>query len=87
MCLNDHIPHVHLLFNSEAWHSVSQDDISCFMKIDEAILRFLLGSHAKAPIETLYLESGAIPIRFIVSSRRINYLQTIVKREEEELTK
>ena len=76
-----------LLFNSEAWHSVSQDDISCFEKIDEAILRFLLGSHAKAPIETLYLESGAIPIRFIVSSRRINYLQTIVKREEEELTR
>ena len=35
----------------------------------------------------LYLESGAIPIRFILSSRRINYLQTILKREDEELIK
>ena len=35
----------------------------------------------------LYLESGATPIRFIVASRRMNYLQTIMKREEEELTK
>ena len=51
------------------------------------LLRFLLGSHSKAPLEMLYLESGAIPIRFILSSRRMNYLQTILKREDEELTK
>ena len=44
-----------LLFNSEAWHSVSQDDISSLEKIDEALPRFLLGSHAKTPIEILYL--------------------------------
>ena len=76
-----------LLFNSEAWHSVSQDDISSLKKIDEALLRFLLGSHAKALLETLYLESGAIPIQFIVASRRITFLQTILRREEEELTR
>ena len=34
----------------------------------------------------LYLESGCLPIRFIISSRRLIYLQTIVKRNEEELT-
>ena len=28
-----------------------------------------------------------IPIRYVVSSRRINYLQTILKRDEEELTR
>ena len=33
------------------------------------------------------MESGAIPIRYILSSRRINFLQTILKREEEELTR
>ena len=35
----------------------------------------------------LYLESGATPIRYVVSSRRINYFHTIMKREDEELTK
>ena len=76
-----------VLFNSEAWHSVSPDDISLLEKIDESLLRFLLNSHAKAPLESLYMESGAIPVRFIVASRRMNYLQTIIKREEEELTR
>ena len=75
-----------VLYNSEAWHSVTDQDILGLEKIDEALLRFLLGSHSKAPLEILYLESGAIPMRFILKSRRINYLQTIVKRDEEELT-
>ena len=51
------------------------------------MLRFLLGSHAKAPLEILYLESGAVPIRYLASNRRVNYLQTILKRDDEELTK
>ena len=76
-----------LLFNSEAWHSVSPDDLTPLEKIDEALLRFLLDSHAKAPLESLYLETGSIPIRYIVASRRMNFLQTIVKRDEEELTR
>ena len=35
----------------------------------------------------MYLEAGAVPIRFIISSRRILYLQTILHRSSEELTK
>ena len=75
-----------MLYNSEAWHSVTLQDLIAFEKVDEALLRFLLGSHSKAPLEMLYLESGATPIRFIVSSRRMNFLQTILKRDDEELT-
>ena len=76
-----------ILYNSEAWHSISQQEIQSLEKIDESLLRFLLNSHSKAPLEALYLESGAIPIKFIISSRRLNFLQTIMKRDEEELTK
>ena len=76
-----------VLYNSEAWHSVSPNDLMPLEKIDENLLRFILGAHAKAPLETLYLESGAIPIRYIVASRRICYLQTILKRDDTELTK
>ena len=74
-----------IFFNSEAWHDVTAADVKALDKVDETLLRFLLGSHSKAPIERLYLESGAVPIRFILSSRRVNYLQTILKREDEEL--
>ena len=51
-----------LLYNSEAWHSVSKQEISSLERIYESLVRFLLGSHSKVPLEILYLESAAIPI-------------------------
>ena len=51
-------------------------------KVDEHLLRLLVKGHSKLPKEFLYLEAGAIPIRFIISSRRLLYLQTILKRPE-----
>ena len=38
-------------------------------------------------MEFLYLESGAIPIRYVIASRRLNFLHTIIRRDDEELTK
>ena len=55
--------------------------------MDEHLLRALVNGHSKTPLEFLYLESGAIPIRFILACRRMTYLQTILKRNENELTK
>ena len=75
-----------MLFNSEAWHSVTDQDILALQKVDETFHRFLLNSRSKASIEFLYSESVAIPIKFIMPSRRMNYLETIVKRDDEELT-
>ena len=67
-----------ILFNSEAWHSVEKEDIKKLEKIDEMLLRSLMGSHQKTPIEFLYLETGSLPIRYIISIRRMNYLKTIL---------
>ena len=55
--------------------------------VDEYLLRSLVHAHAKTPLEFLYLEAGAVPIRFLISSRRITYLQTILQRNDNELTK
>ena len=76
-----------ILFNSEAWHAVNEADIKSLETIDEYLLRALVKGHSKTPIEFLYLETGAVPIRFLLSSRRMIYLQTILKRNENELVK
>ena len=76
-----------VLYNSEVWHSLSPNDIIPLEKIDETLLRFILDAHPKAPLETLYLETGAIPIRYVVASRRMNYLQTILRGDGNELTR
>ena len=76
-----------VLFNSEAWHSVDDKAIRKLEVVDEHLLRSLVQGHSKLPLEFLYLEAGAIPIRFMLSSRRLMYLQMILKREDDELVK
>ena len=43
--------------------------------------------HSKTPIELYYLEIGPKPIKQILSSSRIMYLQNILAREDGELVK
>ena len=76
-----------ILFNSEAWHGLSKNEIESIEKVDEALLRSLLKAHSKISLEALYLETGSIPIKFIIKHRRLNYLYTIVNKESDELVK
>jgi hypothetical protein len=69
------------------WHSVQDSDIAHFVAIDQYLLRGLVKAHAKVPLEHLYLETAALPIPYIVSARRLIYLQTILHRSDEEITK
>ena len=41
------------LFNSEAWHNITEDDLNILEKVDEALLRGILKSHSKIPIENV----------------------------------
>ena len=76
-----------ILFNSEVWHSVDDKDIAQFVEIDKYLLRGLTEAHAKTPVEHLYLETAALPVPFIISARRMIYLQTILQRPDNEITK
>ena len=76
-----------ILFNSEAWHGVTLAHIAKLEAIDEALLRGILKAHTKTPKEFLYLETGALPIKWIIAQRRINYMNHILQRDENELVK
>ena len=76
-----------ILFNTEAWHSVTEEEIKMLETVDEHLLRALVKGQSKTPLEFLYLEAGAIPIRFLFSRRRLMYHQVILQREDNELTK
>ena len=60
-----------LLVNMEAWHNVSKKYIILFIKLDHYLMRQMVGSHSKVPIELLYLETSSIPIEFILASQRL----------------
>ena len=76
-----------ILYNSEVWHSVSENDIAPFVEIDKYLLKGLLSAHAKTPLEHIYLETAALPIPFIITTGRLIYLKHILDRPDEELTK
>ena len=71
----------------ETWHNVQDSDLQVFMKLDQYLIRQIVGSHSKVPIEFLYLETSAIPVDFILTSRRLNYLHTVLSRSDSEMTK
>ena len=76
-----------VLCNSEVWHSISKKHIEDLEIIDHQLMRHIIGAHAKTPIEFMYLETGTIPLKYIISCRRMLYLQKILQMEDQELVK
>ena len=75
-----------LLYNSEVWPQLSKKNTDDLCKLDQQLLREILGAHSKVPVEMLYLETATLQIPQIITLRRLMYLQTLVKRSDEELT-
>ena len=75
-----------MLTNSEIWYGITTDELKQLESVDEYLLRKILRGHSKTSIELIYLETGTIPIRYLLKARRINYLRTILNRDPSELT-
>ena len=71
LILRNAMLHGCMLFNSEVWHGLLQRHIRALEVVDEYLLRSIMKAHQKTPIEFIYLETGALPIRHIISSRRL----------------
>ena len=76
-----------VLFNSEVWPELTATEITALESVDQNLLRSICQAHAKTPIEFIYLETGCVPLRYVISSRRLMYLHHIVHREDKELIK
>ena len=74
-----------ILFNSEIWYNVKEEEEQKLSDVDEYLLRSILGAPAKTPKEALFLESGCVPVKFILKMRRLMYLHHILRRPKEEL--
>ena len=55
------------------------------MVIDNMILRTIFVAQSKVPVETLYLETSTLSIKYVISVRRMLYLKTILSRHEDEV--
>ena len=75
-----------VLYNNEVRGAYAQKHIDGLEVIDHMILKTILGAQAKATVETLYQETGAMSVRNVISVRRMLYLKTILDREDHEIT-
>ena len=71
-----------MLYNSEVWYSLSVSEIEMLEKVDEMLLRGILSLPHSTPCPLLYLELGCLPIRYIVMSRRLNFLHSLLREEK-----
>ena len=75
------------MWNSEILQGLGATDIKVLEKVDHQLMRFICNGHAKIAVEFLYLESGSLPLKNIIASRRIMYLHHLLSRDDKELIK
>ena len=72
-------------YNSEVWLGFSENDLHDLTIIDHKILRLIIGAQPKVPVEMLYLETSQVPVKDVISVKRLLYLQEILTRPTSEL--
>ena len=74
-------------FDSEVWDGICEVDLHDLEVIDHQILKAVIGGQAKVKSYMLYLETAQIPIRNIMSARRLLYVHNILRRQNSKLVK
>ena len=71
-----------MVINCEAWYGLTIKQIKLLKKEDEKLMRKILDCPSKTPVHLMYLELGWLPLRFIIQSRRLNFLKYILNQKE-----
>ena len=74
-----------ILTNCEVWFSLKEEHILSLESADNDIMRKIFNAHCKTAIEIFFIETAKIPIRFILSKRRLMYLWNILRKDKNEL--
>ena len=76
-----------IMCNSEVWYSLTKKQIKELEDVDKLLLRRILQAPISTPGEALYLETGAIPISFILQGRRLMFLHYMLNLDNSEMFK
>ena len=76
-----------MLCSSEVLYGITNEHIEMLEKCDRTFTRRVFDCPVSTPIESFYLETSTIPIRFILMGRRLMYLWTLLQKSEKELAK
>ena len=74
-----------VLVNSEVWYKLTKSDIEEMEALDRILMKRIFSVPNSTPTSALYLESGCLTIGTVIKTRRLNYLQYLVKLPEREM--
>ena len=70
-----------ILLNAETWFNITQTEINMLETMDKILLKKIIGTPISTPTTAIYLETGSIPIRFIIKAKRLMFLHYILKQK------
>ena len=76
-----------ILCNSEVLYGVTKNHIETLESVDNYFWRKMFKCPVSTPIETFFLETHTIPLRYVLKSRRLMYYWNILNMDESELVK
>ena len=76
-----------ILSSSETLYNIESQHIDMLEKCDRSIFTRILNVPSTCSSEALYLETGCLPIRYILKGRRLMYYWTLLHKSEKELVK
>ena len=71
-----------ILTNADIWYNLKNSEVEELEELDRCLLRKIFNVKISCPKEALFLESGVTPIGVMVKSRRLNYLNYLVKEDQ-----
>ena len=73
-----------MLCSVEALYGLNNTHIDKLEKVDKYLLKQILNASSSTPIEALYLEMGAMPVRFLIICRRLMFYWSILSKTDAE---
>ena len=76
-----------MLCSVEALYGLKDVHVDKLENVDKYLLKKVLNASSTTAVEALYLETGAMPLRFTIISRRLMFYWTILNKSNKELVK
>ena len=76
-----------ILCNSEVLYGLNKTHIETLESVDTYFWRNVFGSIVSTPLESYFIETNSIPIRYIIMARRLMYYWNVLQKDDTELIK
>ena len=74
-----------ILVNCETWNYLTKKDIESLESVDTSFMKKCFNAHSKTVREAFFIETGKLPVRYILAKRRFMFWHHILTRTTDEL--